>query len=78
VLVLSRKLGEKLLISGGIAITILEIQGNRVRLGVAAPAHIDILREELVPHGEPLAPGEVGAGETGGLVEPPAWQETGR
>jgi carbon storage regulator len=46
-LVLSRKIGESILIDGGIRITIVGIQRNQVRLGFEAPDQIRILREEL-------------------------------
>jgi carbon storage regulator CsrA len=46
-LVLTRKLGEKLVIGGSITLTVVEIRGNHVRLAVDAPRHIRILRGEL-------------------------------
>jgi carbon storage regulator len=46
-LVLSRKLGEKVVIGPGITITVVETAGNRVRLGIEAPPHVRILRGEL-------------------------------
>jgi carbon storage regulator len=46
-LVLSRKPGEKLMIGRDITITLLEANGNRVRLGIEAPADVPILRAEL-------------------------------
>lgn len=46
-LVLSRKPGEKLLIGSDIVVTVVEVKGNRVRLGVSAPAHVQVLRGEL-------------------------------
>jgi carbon storage regulator len=46
-LVLSRKLGEKITIGDGIVVSVMKINGNRVQLGVEAPAHIRIQREEL-------------------------------
>jgi carbon storage regulator len=46
-LVLSRKLGEKITIGDGIVVSIVKISGNRVQIGVEAPAHIRIQREEL-------------------------------
>ncbi|HLN28133.1 MAG TPA: carbon storage regulator [Gemmataceae bacterium] len=52
-LVLSRKPGEKLVIGSGVTVTVLEVQGNRVRVGIDAPAHIRILREELACWQEP-------------------------
>jgi carbon storage regulator len=47
-LVLSRKLGERVLVPHcDLAITIVSIEGNTVRLGITAPAEIGIYREEL-------------------------------
>ena len=46
-LVLSRKAGEKLVIDGNITLQIIKIQGNRITLGIEAPADVKILRGEL-------------------------------
>jgi carbon storage regulator len=46
-LVLSRKRGEKLVIGNGITVTVVEVVGNRVRLGIEAPDDVRILRGEL-------------------------------
>ncbi len=46
-LVLSRKVGDKLVIGGNITVEIVKIQGNRITLGIAAPADVKILRGEL-------------------------------
>lgn len=46
-LVLTRKIGEKILIGDGIAITVVDIGRSRVKLGIEAPAGHKILREEL-------------------------------
>lgn len=46
-LVLSRKVGERLLIGDQIAITVVRIQGGGVRIGVEAPPHLAVIREEL-------------------------------
>jgi carbon storage regulator len=46
-LVLSRKAGESIVIDGGITITVLEIRGRHVRLGIRAPEDMSVLREEL-------------------------------
>jgi carbon storage regulator CsrA len=46
-LVLSRKPGEKVVIGGGITVTVIEVQGNRVRVGIDAPDQVRILRGEL-------------------------------
>jgi len=46
-LVLSRKVGEKVLIDDGISVTVAEVSGNRVRLAFEAPEHVRIRRAEL-------------------------------
>ena len=46
-LVLSRKLNEKIVIDGGIVLTVVKIDRNQVRLGIEAPGHIRVLREEI-------------------------------
>lgn len=47
-LVLSRKKGEKLLISDQVEITVIEVDGERVKLGIEAPKGVKILRAELL------------------------------
>ena len=46
-LALSRKPGEKVVIGNGITLTVVEVEGNRVRLGFDAPDQVRILRAEL-------------------------------
>jgi carbon storage regulator len=46
-LVLSRKLNEKIVIDGGIVITVVKIDRNQIRLGIEAPAHVGVFREEI-------------------------------
>jgi carbon storage regulator len=46
-LVLSRKPGEKICIGSDITLTVLEVKGNRVRIGIEAPNQVAILRREL-------------------------------
>ena len=53
-LVLGRKVGERILIDGGIELEVLEITGSRVRLGIAAPRQCQIIRAELAPAAGPL------------------------
>ncbi|MBU6175129.1 MAG: carbon storage regulator CsrA [Planctomycetes bacterium] len=47
-LVLTRKAGERILIANNIVVEVLEVQGNRVRIGIQAPSNVSILRQELV------------------------------
>jgi carbon storage regulator len=47
-LVLSRKLGEEVIIGDNIRLTVLEIRGNHVRLGFTAPVEVLIRRDELL------------------------------
>jgi carbon storage regulator len=47
-LVLTRKQNEKVRIGNEITITVLRTKGKAVRLGIEAPAHINVLRGELV------------------------------
>ena len=46
-LVLSRKVGEKVVIAGDICVTVVAVQGNRVRLGITAPASTRVDRSEI-------------------------------
>jgi carbon storage regulator len=46
-LVLSRKLNEKIVIDGGIVVTVVKIDRNQIRLGIEAPSQVRVLREEI-------------------------------
>jgi carbon storage regulator len=48
-LVLSRKLGEKIVIGENIVITVVKIDRNQIRIGVEAPSDIPVYREEIAP-----------------------------
>ena len=48
-LVLTRKVNESLLIGEDIVITVVEIKGDKVRLGIEAPKEISIVRSEIAP-----------------------------
>lgn len=51
-LVLSRKVGERILLGDQIRITVVRISGGGVRLGIEAPSELSIVREEVTS--EPL------------------------
>ena len=46
-LVLSRKQDEKIIIGDSITLMVISIQGDKVRLGIEAPKHVSIHREEV-------------------------------
>ena len=50
-LVLSRKAGERILIGDDVAITVVRIGPNSVRVGIEAPKSMNIVREELCDFG---------------------------
>jgi carbon storage regulator len=47
-LVLSRKLGEKICIGDNIKITVVDVERGKIRLGIEAPREIPIFRQELL------------------------------
>lgn len=46
-LILTRKLGEGLFIGDDIRISVIEIRGKQIRLGIEAPSDVVVLREEI-------------------------------
>lgn len=46
-LILTRKIGEVLLVGDDVEITVLNIRGNQVKLGVNAPKEISVHRQEI-------------------------------
>ena len=81
--VLSRKPMERIHIGDSVAVTVLEVRGNKARIGIDAPEDIHVLRSELldrvsnasgngsrgpVAPAEPFDPGGIGAMETDGPV----------
>lgn len=54
-LVLSRKLGERITIGDRIVLTVVKLERGQVRLGIDAPREIKVFREEINP-ASPLSP----------------------
>ena len=54
-LVLSRRIGERLVIDAEITITVIEVRGGQIRLGIEAPPEIPVWREEVVTRNEIVA-----------------------
>ena len=46
-LVLSRKRGEVITIGNGVTVTVLAVQGDKVKIGVVAPAEVPVHRQEI-------------------------------
>jgi len=66
-LVLSRKVGEEIVIGGTIRVRVLSIQGGQIRLGFDAPREVNIQREELL---DPQRPPPNPARPPGGAPPP--------
>jgi len=47
-LILARKAGEAITINDNITVTVLEMKGGQVKLGIEAPRHVAIHREEVL------------------------------
>jgi carbon storage regulator len=47
-LVLSRKIGERILLDNRIVVQVVQISGNRVRIGIEAPSDVAVKRQELL------------------------------
>jgi carbon storage regulator len=70
VLIVRRRVGEKILVGGSVEIEIVEISKSRVKLGVRAPGHVPVVRKEMaMVAGENRTALELVAGEgVGSLI----------
>lgn len=57
-LILTRKRGTEIVIDGRIRLTVLRVGGDRVQLGISAPATVPILRRELLDTSDPGKPAD--------------------
>lgn len=51
-LVLSRKVGERIIIGGDVTVVVLGIRGNRAKLGIVAPEGVNVRRPDAKPRDE--------------------------
>jgi carbon storage regulator len=68
-LVLSRKVGQSIVIDGNVIITVNRVGGKRITLGIEAPNNVRVLRGELRPFGENASGQEDTAASTGSSIE---------
>ena len=62
-LILTRRVGETLMIGDEVTVTVLGVKGNQVRIGVNAPKHVSVHREEIY---ERIQKEEPGGNQTSG------------
>jgi len=55
-LLLSRKVGQQIRISEDIVVVVRAIEGGRIKIGIEAPKHVQVLRAELASHPRVLEP----------------------
>ncbi len=74
-LVLSRKIEESLIIADDIVVTILGVDGDRVRVGISAPPEIRVVRQEVRDRGGQRRPDEPPARAATGTADHPPTAE---
>tara|TARA_R110002073_G_scaffold288466_1_gene453255 strand:+ start:548 stop:757 length:210 start_codon:yes stop_codon:yes gene_type:complete len=62
-LILTRRVGETLMIGDEVTVTVLGVKGNQVRIGVNAPKDVAVHREEIYQRIQKEKEGDVAGGE---------------
>jgi carbon storage regulator len=60
-LVLTRKVGERIRIGADVIVEVLDVRGRQVRIGIEAPRAVPVVREELTTEAAPPMPRARGA-----------------
>ena len=71
-LILTRRVGESVVIGEDVTVTVLGVKGNQVRIGINAPKHVAVHREEIF---ERIKSGQ-SADRTGNAEEPASPRES--
>ena len=57
-LVLTRRVNERIVIGDDVTVTVLEVRGDQVRLGIEAPRDVKVFREEVLQRDEQEPPAD--------------------
>jgi carbon storage regulator len=72
-LILTRRVGESVVIGEDVTVTVLGVKGNQVRIGINAPKHVAVHREEIF---ERIKNGRTAGDGAGSDSDTPASRET--
>ncbi len=65
-LILTRRVGETVMIGNDVTVTVLSVKGNQVRIGINAPKHVAVHREEIYERIKREQQGDNGESTEGG------------
>ena len=62
-LILTRRVGETVMIGDNVTVTVLGVKGNQIRIGIDAPRDVSVLREEISNRARPESAMRTPAGD---------------